>query len=227
VTPADDPLVPDDRPGNGPPGEVLRLILLPSLAALLFVGGVYWLRLQVDAAGGQPETTNVIEVKLLPRPDPIPLPVKTSTATSLSTPADTPHDNPATAPEETVASLPSQEPAAAASPSTSAASPRAKADVAPDPATLQFRATLLRHIARFQRYPRAAHADALEGTVKAMFAVKRDGRLLGVWITGSSGKAILDQAAIDTIQRAQPLPPIPAALPDPISVEISLGFDPS
>jgi hypothetical protein len=32
---------------------MLRLTLIPAIVGILFVGRVYWLRLQLDAAGGQ------------------------------------------------------------------------------------------------------------------------------------------------------------------------------
>ncbi len=62
--------------------------------------------------------------------------------------------------------------------------------------------------------------------MRAVFSVSRDGKLLGAWVKTSSGEAVLDQAAIDTLRRAQPLPVIPSALPDPIKIELALGFDP-
>jgi len=35
------------------PSPMLRLTLIPAIVGILFVGRVYWLRLQLDAAGGQ------------------------------------------------------------------------------------------------------------------------------------------------------------------------------
>jgi protein TonB len=52
-------------------------------------------------------------------------------------------------------------------------------------------------------------------------------RVLGAWIKTSSGQQVLDQAAIDTIRRAQPMPAIPSGLPDSLKIEVALGFDPS
>ena len=60
----------------------------------------------------------------------------------------------------------------------------------------------------------------------AVFSIGRDGKLLGTWVKTSSGQAVLDQAAMDTILRAQPLPQIPPALPDSMKVEVALAFDP-
>jgi periplasmic protein TonB len=105
--------------------------------------------------------------------------------------------------------------------------PTPVANAPESPAVLEFRETLLRHIARYQKYPSAAERLKLRGTVRTVFSVGRNGRLLGVWVKTSSGETILDQAAIETIRRAQPLPAIPAALPDPLKIEIALGFDPS
>ena len=59
----------------------------------------------------------------------------------------------------------------------------------------------------------------------AVFSISRDGKVLGAWVKTSSGQAVLDRAAIETIRRAQPLPAIPPALPDPFKIELALGFD--
>ncbi len=62
-------------PEPSPSTELLRLMLFPAIVGMLFIGGVYWLRLQVAAGGGAPESTTLVQVHLLPRPDPIPVPV--------------------------------------------------------------------------------------------------------------------------------------------------------
>jgi periplasmic protein TonB len=208
--------------------ELVRMILLPAVVGALFIGGVYWLRLQVATGGGAPESTTVVQVHLLPRPDPIPVPVAPATQSaviSAPSPASDPIEAPAAISNQTLAALPTEAPAVAepAAPSTSLQSAN---DAAPNSATLEFRNALLRHIAKFQRYPKGAERQRLQGTVHAVFSVSRDGRLLGAWVKTSSGEAVLDKAAIDTIRRAQPLPVIPSALPDPIKIELALGFDP-
>jgi protein TonB len=195
---------------------------------MLFVGGVYWLRLQVAAGGGAPESTTVVQVHLLPRPDPLPAPVAPATqsaAISVPSPASDQIEVPAAVSNQTLAALPSEAPSISqpAAPSTS---PLSSKEVTPNSATLEFRNTMLRHIAKYQRYPKDAERRRLQGTVHAVFSVSRDGRVLGAWVKTSSGEAVLDKAAIDTIRRAQPLPIIPSVLPDPIKIELALGFDP-
>jgi periplasmic protein TonB len=219
--------VADHEPSPG--AELARLIVIPALIGVLFFGGVYWFRLQLAASGGAPETTAFVQVHLLPRPDPIPIPVAPVTqpaALSIPNPTSGRTEAPAATPNQVLAALPSEEPTAA-DPVTSSMSQPSTVDTTADAATLEFRNELLRHIARFQRYPRAAERRHLQGTVRAVFSVNREGRVLGAFIKTSSGQTVLDQAAIDTIRRAQPMPTIPAALPDSLSVEVALGFDPS
>lgn len=210
-----------------PSGELLRLIFVPSIVVVLFIGGVYWLRLQVDSAGGPPEPQSVVQVQLLPRPDPIPIPAAdsrtTPTAAIAPVPVNEHNDDATSADQQVFAALPSE--VAAASPPSPNAIRSEMSDAPPDPAALQFKQALLRHILRYQRYPKAAESRGLQGTVKAIFSMDREGKLLGVWIKSSSGQAALDQAAIDTIRRAQPLPPIPSVLPDSMTVDVALGFD--
>jgi periplasmic protein TonB len=71
--------------------------------------------------------------------------------------------------------------------------------------------TELGHLRRFHRYPRAAHGAS--GQVTLRFALDRAGRVIESVVTKSSGSRVLDQDALDTLQRANPFPPFPAAKP--------------
>src|ERR1700744_1744042 len=126
-----------------PSGEVLRLIFVPSIVVLLFICGVYWLRLQVDSAGGAPEPQSVVQVQLLPRPDPLPIPVPatdsnvTSTAAIAPTSVNDQSDKASTEDQQVLAALPAETSAANPSPPSSSSAP--PSDAPPDLAALQFR----------------------------------------------------------------------------------------
>jgi protein TonB len=60
--------------------------------------------------------------------------------------------------------------------------------------------------------------------VDIQFVMSRNGRLRSAWILASSGYAALDREAIATIQRAQPLPAIPAELPEQLTVTLPVAF---
>jgi protein TonB len=87
-----------------------------------------------------------------------------------------------------------------------------------------FQQQLFFHIQRFQIYPLQARQDRLQGRVIIVFVMSRAGAVLDARVQASSGYPILDQAAIDTIARAQPLPEIPAEMNDPLEVEIPIEF---
>ncbi|QUS38446.1 TonB family protein [Tardiphaga alba] len=88
----------------------------------------------------------------------------------------------------------------------------------------RFQRVLLTHIERYQSYPATARRDGHEDTVFVVFAMRRDGTVARVEIKSSSGQPILDQAAIETIRRAQPLPKIPADMPDILTVSVPVTF---
>ena len=75
--------------------------------------------------------------------------------------------------------------------------------------TLSYIARLQAWLERHKSYPRRARQDRIEGSVLLHFAVGRGGELLAYRIQRSSGHGILDEATIDLIRRAQPLPPMP------------------
>jgi periplasmic protein TonB len=87
-----------------------------------------------------------------------------------------------------------------------------------------FQRRLLSRIQPFLKYPEEALAAHPEGTVQVLFAMNRDGTVVGAWIKQSSGSAVLDKEAIAAIMQAQPLPAIPQELPAPLNVELPVSF---
>lgn len=85
-------------------------------------------------------------------------------------------------------------------------------------------ALLLAHLEKYRRYPAAARARREQGVVHVTFRMNRQGQLLSAAIARSSGSAALDRAALDTLRRAQPLPPIPADKPDPLELSVPVEF---
>ncbi len=67
-------------------------------------------------------------------------------------------------------------------------------------------------LARHKRYPTQAQRLRQEGTVKVTFTVDNNGRVISQRITESSGYELLDHEAQAMLERASPLPRIPASL---------------
>ncbi|MDB5734749.1 MAG: periplasmic protein TonB [Alphaproteobacteria bacterium] len=76
-----------------------------------------------------------------------------------------------------------------------------------------FLGRLLGQLNRFKQYPRAARQAHIEGVVMLHFIMDADGKVTSFEIAKSSGRPILDAEALALIQRAQPLPAIPASYP--------------
>lgn len=87
-----------------------------------------------------------------------------------------------------------------------------------------FRNRVLNHIRPYQYYPDEARAARQGGVVYVGFVMLRDGTVREIWVEDSSGIAVLDAAAMDTVRRAQPLPLIPASLPEVMDVMLPIGF---
>ncbi|WP_170984563.1 TonB family protein [Rhodoligotrophos defluvii] len=68
---------------------------------------------------------------------------------------------------------------------------------------------IVAHLQRHKHYPEAAARNGTTGVATLTFSIASNGRLTSVRLRGSSGAAILDQAALDTVRRASPFPPIP------------------
>ena len=218
----------DEHAGMSSSGLLWRLLLLPAVALVVFFGGVYWVRIEIDAAGATSQSSSMVQIRLLPQPEPDVIPVAVATqpvAVSASGVTTGVSDRPSSSVDQSEEELPFEASAPTVAPTKTAGLPSSASSTA-NPESQEFKNTLLRHIARFQRYPKAAERKRLQGTVRVVFSAGRSGRVIGAWVTTSSGESVLDQEALDTIRRAQPLPSIPSVLPDPIRIELALGFDP-
>jgi protein TonB len=76
-----------------------------------------------------------------------------------------------------------------------------------------FLGRLLAQLGRFKQYPRAARQAHIEGVVMLHFVMDAQGRVQSFEIAKSSGRPVLDAEALALIQRAQPLPALPADYP--------------
>ena len=74
----------------------------------------------------------------------------------------------------------------------------------------EFQARLLGQLNRFKHYPPQARKAHIEGVVMLHFVMDATGRLLSCDIAKSSGRPVLDAEALALMQRAQPLPALPA-----------------
>jgi protein TonB len=79
-------------------------------------------------------------------------------------------------------------------------------------AVLSWQRSLMAQLERHKRYPAQARGD--QGIASLEFRIDRHGHVLSSRIVRSSGSAILDEETLALIQRAQPLPPPPADIPD-------------
>jgi periplasmic protein TonB len=68
---------------------------------------------------------------------------------------------------------------------------------------------LQRWIGRFRKYPDEAIKQKQEGTVAIGFKLARNGTVLDAWIEKSSGYPLLDDAALNMIHAASPVPKVP------------------
>ncbi|WP_311028023.1 TonB family protein [Mesorhizobium koreense] len=72
-----------------------------------------------------------------------------------------------------------------------------------------YAARLRSHVQRFERYPAEAERNGVTGAARIAITIDRSGRLLSSRLAGSSGSAVLDDAARATAERASPYPPPP------------------
>jgi TonB family protein len=89
----------------------------------------------------------------------------------------------------------------------------AAAGAASAAAMASYRARVLAHLARFKVYPDQARERGITGRAVLAFTLSADGQVTAAALAGSSGAAILDQATLAMVRRAQPFPPMPPGSP--------------
>ncbi|HLP66779.1 MAG TPA: energy transducer TonB [Rhizobium sp.] len=73
----------------------------------------------------------------------------------------------------------------------------------------RWQSRLMAHLERRKRYPAAARSAREEGTVYVRFRIDTSGNVLSVQLSRSSGHAILDEAVLQLVRRASPVPAPP------------------
>lgn len=113
-------------------------------------------------------------------------------------------------------SAPPASPAAAVAPAPVARAetgPAASASNALDAGTLaQYRLAIISAAKLYKRYPRAALDNNWQGKVEIRMAIGANGAIAGLSVRTSAGHAVLDQQALEMIERAKAMSPIPPAL---------------
>jgi len=127
-------------------------------------------------------------------------------------------------------------PARVAAPAPQEEAPVSDAEVAraaapparrPDPEVLaaSWRQQMLAQVQEYKVYPEEARRRRDEAVVTVKFTMDRGGRVIYVRVLDSSGNPVLDQAAMDAVKRASPLPVPPPGIPgSPIAVVLPIAF---
>jgi protein TonB len=76
----------------------------------------------------------------------------------------------------------------------------------------EYTATLLAWLERHKHYPRQARISRMEGNAILYFRIDRDGKVLDYQLVQSTGHYVLDDAVIDMIKSASPVPTPPTQL---------------
>jgi TonB family protein len=90
--------------------------------------------------------------------------------------------------------------------------------------TQAYRQTLTARLERARAYPQKLLLAGRSGEGLIWFRIDRTGRLIEAVVEGSTGSNGLDRAAMRIVRRAAPFPPIPAQLPDELTITLPLSF---
>ncbi|WP_256215351.1 energy transducer TonB [Sphingobium sp. AP50] len=88
-----------------------------------------------------------------------------------------------------------------------------------------WRGRVLAHLDRHKRYPQAAKLMKREGRVQISLTLDRRGKVLSVEVNRGASFKPFDTEALDTVRRADPLPPPPPEVAgDTIPMQVPIGF---
>lgn len=90
----------------------------------------------------------------------------------------------------------------------------------------QWQSRILSVLNNAKRYPNEARSRREEGVPHLQFTIDRSGQVISSRIVRSSGYPALDQAAIDMVNRASPLPAPPESIPDnKVTLTVPVNFN--
>ncbi len=93
-------------------------------------------------------------------------------------------------------------------------------------AASNYKGKVVAKLRRAKRYPKKAQRKKLTGTARVAFTISRSGSVSGIRISRSSGHAILDQAALEMVKRASPMPKFPGDIPQArMTLQVPVRFD--
>ncbi len=122
-------------------------------------------------------------------------------------------------PPQTVSEIPPVANAASL-PRSAADAPRAQED-----ARQRYLAEIKNLVERHREYPLLARKSRMEGEVTVRARLARGGRLLQAQIENSSGRSLLDRAALRAVRQVANFPPVPAAISgDEIDLTIPIVY---
>jgi protein TonB len=79
--------------------------------------------------------------------------------------------------------------------------------------TDEYKAKLRAWLEQYKTYPRRAKMARMQGEATVSFTISPDGHVLSRHLLEGSGYGILDEAAMQALQKASPFPPFPEDLP--------------
>jgi len=110
--------------------------------------------------------------------------------------------------------------------STASGSANGKSNDRGSRAASNYKGRVAAKLRRAKRYPRQAERKQITGVVHVSFTIASSGSVSGIRISRSSGHAILDQAAIDMVTRASPMPKFPREVRHAkMTIQVPVQFD--
>ncbi len=140
-----------------------------------------------------------------PRPEPVPEPVPEPEPEPKTEPAQEPAAE--TSPREPLATT-----ATDVAESTEPQSQQVQLEAGSSARIDEYLNQLSQHLAQHYQYPRRARRLGQEGTPLVVFRFDREGGLLELHLQTGSGHELLDDAALEMLRDAEPLPAVPARM---------------
>lgn len=88
----------------------------------------------------------------------------------------------------------------------------------------KWQSRLMSHLERRKRYPSESRSNREEGTVYVRFRIDDSGNVLAVSLSRSSGYPTLDNAVLDMVRAASPVPPPPPGVNKTITAPVRFNI---